>query len=106
DVSPDLAFPAETESVLYRVAQEALRNVAKHARARHVRVRAGRGAGRAVLSVEDDGLGFSTAAAAGSVPAGDFGLRIRHDLARDAGGRLTVDSALHAGTRIRLEVPA
>jgi signal transduction histidine kinase len=107
DVSPRLELSTDAESVLYRVAQEALRNVAKHARAQHVSVRAAREDGRALLSVEDDGLGFaSTAAAAADGPTGHFGLRIMRDLARDAGGRLTVDTAPDAGTRIRLEVPA
>jgi signal transduction histidine kinase len=103
DVPPDLELPREAESVLYRVAQEALRNVAKHARAEHVRVRAARAGGQAVLSVEDDGLGFAGGA---PEPGAHFGLRIMHDLARDAGGRLTVDTAPHAGTRVLLEVPA
>jgi len=102
EVPAGLALPTEAESVLYRVAQEALRNVAKHARARHVRVQAAHDEGLARLSVEDDGRGFSST----SEPAAHFGLRIMHDLARDAGGRLTVETALGAGTTIRLEVPA
>jgi signal transduction histidine kinase len=104
DVPSRLELSTDAESVLYRVAQEALRNVAKHARARHVTVRAAREDGHALLSVEDDGLGFASTAADG--PPGHFGLRIMRDLARDAGGRLTVDTAPDAGTRIRLEVPA
>jgi signal transduction histidine kinase len=106
EVPPDLELPTDAESVLYRVAQEALRNVAKHARAQHVRVVAACDGGRAVLRVEDDGIGFAASALDGSARPGHFGLQIMQDLARDAGGRLTVDSAPGAGTRIRLEVPA
>jgi signal transduction histidine kinase len=106
DVPPDLELPTEAESVLYRVAQEAIRNVASHAQAQNVRVHAARNDGRALLSVEDDGRGFASAPAEGSGPNDHFGLRIMQDLARDAGGRLTVDTVPQAGTRIRLEVPA
>lgn len=106
DVSPGLELATDAESVVYRVAQEALRNVAKHSRARHVSVRAARVDGHAVLSVEDDGVGFASTSDDGLNPANHFGLRIMDDLARDAGGRLSVDTAPHAGTRIHLEVPA
>jgi signal transduction histidine kinase len=106
DVPPDLELPSDAESVVYRVAQEALRNVAKHAQARQVTVCAARDDGHAVLRVEDDGLGFASSPDPGPKPADHFGLRIMSDLARDAGGRLMVDTAPHAGTKIHLEVPA
>jgi signal transduction histidine kinase len=106
DVPPELELPTDAESVVYRVAQEALRNVAKHAQARQVTVQAARDNGHAVLRVEDDGLGFASRSDPGPKPADHFGLRIMSDLARDAGGRLMVDTAPHAGTKIHLEVPA
>jgi signal transduction histidine kinase len=105
DVQPELRLPDHAEPLLYRVAQEALRNVVAHAEARHVRVAAGRRDGRAFLSVEDDGRGFATVADDGGDRRRHFGLRILHDLASDARGKLSVDSKPGAGTRVRIEVP-
>jgi signal transduction histidine kinase len=102
DVDGELDLGAEQERLLYRAAQEALRNVARHAAAQHVRVYAQRRNGHATLGVEDDGRGFAT----GGEHRRHFGLRMLADLAADAGGELTVDSAPGAGTKIRLEVPA
>jgi two-component system, NarL family, sensor kinase len=100
ELPSDLGLPEDREPVVYRVAQEALRNVAKHSDASRVLVRAERENGHAVLTVEDDGRGFASDA-----EAGHFGLRIMEDLARDAGGRLVVESAPGEGTRVELEVP-
>jgi signal transduction histidine kinase len=105
DLEPGLALPPERESILYRVAQEALRNVAQHADASHVRVYAGRRNGSAVLTVEDDGRGFAPAGVRRPEATEHFGLRMLEDLARDAGGRLTIDSSPGAGTRVSVEVP-
>jgi signal transduction histidine kinase len=105
DVESELRLPAHAEPVLYRVAQEALRNVVAHADATHVRVAAGRQNGTAFLSVEDDGRGFATGADGGAEPNRHFGLRILHDLATDANGDLAIESKPGAGTRVRIEVP-
>ncbi|HEY7077110.1 MAG TPA: sensor histidine kinase [Solirubrobacteraceae bacterium] len=104
DVDGPLDVGPEQERLLYRAAQEALRNVARHADAEHVRVRAGRVNGHATLRVEDDGRGF----APGDDEEGrrHFGLRMLADLAADAGGALTIDSEPGAGTRVRMEIPA
>jgi two-component system NarL family sensor kinase len=104
-VSPHLELGSEHEPILYRVAQEALRNVAKHADATQVHVRAARDNGMAFLTVEDNGRGFEPAQA--GEPNGDhhFGLRILKDLARDAEGHLMVDSHPGGGTKVRVEVP-
>jgi signal transduction histidine kinase len=96
------AFGEDTERLLFRAAQEALRNAVKHAGASAVRASVRADGGRAVLEVADDGRGFDPAA----VPEGHFGLRLLGDLARDAGGRLDVTSAPGAGTVVRMEVPA
>jgi signal transduction histidine kinase len=104
EVEPNLRLPAHAEPLLYRVAQEALRNVVAHADASHARVAAWRRDGRAVLTVEDDGRGFVPAD-----PGGErrkhFGLRILQDLATDANGELAIDSRPGDGTRVRIEVP-
>lgn len=105
DLPPDLKLPPEMEPIMYRVAQEALRNVTRHAQAQHVRVRADRQNGTAFLSVEDDGRGFIPGQGRRADDNQHFGLRILDDLARDAGGRLTVESSPGGGTRVRIEVP-
>jgi signal transduction histidine kinase len=104
EVEPDLRLPAHAEPLLYRVAQEALRNVVAHADASHARVAAWRRDGWAVLTVEDDGRGF-VAADPGGERRKHFGLRILQDLATDANGELAVDSRPGDGTRVRIEVP-
>lgn len=105
DVPSELRLPAHAEPLLYRVAQEALRNVVAHAEAAHVKVSAGRQDGVAFLSVEDDGRGFGPSEDDGDERRRHFGLRILHDLAIDANGDLAVESAPGAGTRVRIEVP-
>jgi signal transduction histidine kinase len=95
--------PAREEAV-YRVAQEALHNALRHARAAHVTVRlASASRGGVALEVRDDGVGFDVAAARGS--ARRLGLASMADRARAVGGRLSVDSKPGTGTAIRLEVP-
>jgi signal transduction histidine kinase len=101
-VSVDAALSEDTERLVFRAAQEALRNAVKHsgASAVHASVRAEDGL--AVLEVADDGRGFDPDV----VPEGHFGLRLLGDLARDAGGRLDVTSTPGEGTVVRMEVPA
>jgi signal transduction histidine kinase len=103
DVAPDLALGEDAEALIFRVAQEALRNVAAHADASHVDVRVEPDGGRVALTVEDDGRGFEADAAR---PEGHFGLSLIEDLARDAGAGLTVDARPGRGTRVRIEMKA
>jgi len=94
-------LPAEAETALYRIVQEALTNVVKHASARRVSITLVRKEGFAVVVVEDDGLGFDPRTTrTGSL--GFVGMRERVEL---VGGRLTVESAPGAGTTIAAEVP-
>jgi two-component system, NarL family, sensor kinase len=92
------------ESLIYRTAQEALRNVGTHAGAGRVSVSVSGAGGTGVLEVTDDGAGFDPDALAAAED--HFGLRMLGDVATDAGGRLEVRSAPGAGTTVRLEVPA
>lgn len=92
----------EVEALFFRATQEALRNVMKHAGAKHVDVEVERTNGRAALIVRDDGRGFDPSMR----PEGHFGLRILRDLAREAGGDLTLESAPTLGTTLRVEVEA
>jgi two-component system, NarL family, sensor kinase len=96
DVHPELRLGRDTEALFYRVAQEALRNVSKHAGAKHVRVKVRSSS----LVVEDDGRGFDPDGVQGD---GHFGLRMLQDLVRAAGGTLEVDSSTGKGTRVAVE---
>jgi signal transduction histidine kinase len=91
----------EAEQELYRVAQEALNNVLKHAHASRVTVRLEVHDGQAVLEVVDDGVGFEPVVRGG---CGD-GLRGMRERAARLSGTLMVESAPGAGTRVRAEVP-
>jgi len=84
---------------LYRVAQGALVNVVRHASAKHVRVGLEENEGMAVLTIEDDGSGFSEGSVKGY---GLLGMR-EHMMA--VGGRFRIDSSPGKGTRIVAEVP-
>jgi signal transduction histidine kinase len=110
DVDVDLAAAAglgeDSQALVYRVADEALRNVHQHARARHVEVRLHDGDGRVRLSVRDDGAGFTVGELAARRADGHRGLALLEDLAADAGGRLTVDSAPGCGTHVELDAPS
>jgi signal transduction histidine kinase len=104
DADPQLRLAPKVEGVLFRAAQECLRNVLEHAGAAQVTVRVREELNhRIALEVEDDGHGFDPSAHAGDE---HFGLRMLGDLARDNGGTLVIDSAAGRGTTMRLEVPA
>ncbi|HXJ64926.1 MAG TPA: ATP-binding protein, partial [Actinomycetota bacterium] len=106
DVEPDLQVDPTTEAVVFRTAQEALRNVQNHAAADGVEVRLLGGAdGTLVLTVEDNGRGFTPDEADRSGERGHMGLALLAALAEEAGGVLDVDSAPGEGTTVRLEVP-
>jgi signal transduction histidine kinase len=100
EVDPELELGREAEALFFRVAQEALRNVIKHAGATHVGVEVARANGRTHLLVEDDGRGFD----AERDGDGHFGLRILADLVRDSGGQLEIDSTPGTGSRVFVEV--
>jgi two-component system, NarL family, sensor kinase len=104
-VEPGLDLPVETERLIFRVARETLRNVAAHAHAQSVEVRVRTTAGRASLSVRDDGRGFDPSTL-DRPDAGHLGLRLLRDLAEDAGGSFDVSSTSGCGTEVRLELPA
>jgi len=104
----DLRMAGHVETAVYRTAQEALQNVAKHAGAESVRIRLARHAGRAVLEVTDDGTGFDPGATAdggaGPRPTG-LGLGGMAERAELLGGTLEIISAPGRGTTVRLAVP-
>ena len=94
-------LPTEVETALYRIVQEALANIVKHADASHVSILLTR-SGRSVAAVvEDDGRGFDGDATRDDV-LGIVGMRERVGL---VGGRLRVESTVGAGTTVAAEVP-
>jgi signal transduction histidine kinase len=99
---PALRLPENAERVMFRAAQEALRNVVKHANAQRVEVCVDRRNGSVALTVADDGCGHA------ALPEvdGHFGLRIVQDLARNAGGEFSLEPGDEGGTVFRFEVPA
>ncbi len=94
--------PAPVALCLYRIAQEALRNVARHARAAHVSVSLEAAAGEVRLEVRDDGAGFDLARAA---ERQRLGLVLMRERSHAVHGRLVIHSAPGAGTSVRVTVP-
>jgi signal transduction histidine kinase len=92
-------LPRDRQVVLLRAAQEALANVRRHARARHVTFRLTVDEVDARVEVVDDGEGFDPVTAEG------FGLTGMRDRVRDAGGELDVASSPGAGTRVSVRIP-
>jgi signal transduction histidine kinase len=95
-------LPPEVETALYRIVQEALTNVVKHASAARVSITLVRKGRSALVVVEDDGRGFDVEATRPGA-LGFVGMRERVAL---VGGRLTVESTPGAGTTLVAEVPA
>jgi signal transduction histidine kinase len=95
-------LPRDVETAIFRVVQEALTNVARHARARRVSVVVGRHDGHATVAVEDDGVGFDPEDAAASGRLGLVGMRERVAL---AGGGLDVESSPGNGTTVLARFP-
>ena len=95
-------LPTEVETTLYRIVQEALSNVVKHAGATHVSVIVGRRGSSVVAIVEDDGVGF----AAGDVREDALGLLGMRERLALVGGTLEIESADGAGTTVAAQVPA
>jgi PAS domain S-box-containing protein len=92
---------ADTAVALFRIAQEALTNAAKHSSAKRIAVRLESGDGEVALSVSDDGCGFDAAQA----PRGRWGMTTMRERAQAAGGRLAVQSSPGRGTTVRAAVP-
>jgi PAS domain S-box-containing protein len=96
---PDVSL--ETKEALFRIAQEALHNIVKHARARTVQIHLSQEDGGIILSVRDDGAGFDPT---GSFP-GHIGQHSMRERAERLGGTVTVESAVGQGTCIVVRLP-
>ena len=102
DIGPLPALDGDLQTLLFRVAQEALNNIAKHAQARSVLVRVAARGGLLQLQVADDGRGCEPEAALRSGGSGLGGMRERLRL---YDGQLELHSAPGEGTRLRAVVP-
>ena len=95
----DLDLPPAVGEALYRVAQESLHNVARHAHATRVDVELQFINDRVLLSIEDNGMGFDTTRIRQGLGIGNMQERLL-----DVGGRLTIDSQNSIGTTVKAEV--
>lgn len=96
-------LPAQVETALFRIAQEALTNIGKHARASSATLRLERKEAWTRLTISDDGVGFDPSRARSGI-AGGWGLHIVRERAEAVGGRLEIKSAPGKGTQISVEV--
>jgi signal transduction histidine kinase len=95
---------ADVETALYRIVQEALTNIVRHAHAAHADVLLERRGDRVIVVIEDDGLGFD-ADTARFAQQGHLGLVGMQERAEMLGGSLVIESAVGTGTTVVVEVP-
>jgi two-component system, NarL family, sensor kinase len=106
DISVDPEeLPADTEALLFRVAQESLRNVKKHAEAKSVAVRIVADTHLVTMTISDNGRGFLPANAEAAKSAGHMGMELQQALVRRQGGRSDVRSVVGTGTVVTVELP-
>ncbi len=98
-----LKLSAEIQNELFRIAQEAMTNVSKHAQAKSVWITLEFKDSQAILTVQDDGIGFT--ATDSPKPKGGYGLSTMRERAQRIGGKLEIESAAGNGTAIRVVVP-
>jgi signal transduction histidine kinase len=97
----DERLPDNVETALYRIVQEALTNVARHAGARFVSVLVERRTQEVIAVIEDDGKGMHPT----RLPAGRLGVAGMRERAELIGGKLTIESAAGAGTSLFIQIP-
>ena len=95
---------ADSESMLFRIAQEALTNCIKHAQASAVNIDLSVGNPRTVLTIADDGAGFDLKALGQAGHAPGLGLLTMRERVEFSGGKFSLESAPGKGTRIRVEI--
>ena len=98
-----LKLSAEIQNEFFRIAQEAMTNISKHAQAKSVLITLELKDNQATLTVRDDGIGF--AATDSPKPKGGYGLSTMRERALRIGGKLEIESAASGGTAIRVVVP-
>jgi nitrate/nitrite-specific signal transduction histidine kinase len=98
-IQGDCELTHEVKVVFYRVAQEALNNIAKHSGARHVELRLECQPGQVILTIQDDGLGFEP----DSIQPGHMGISFMRERASSIGACLSVESQAGQGTTVELD---
>jgi signal transduction histidine kinase len=98
----DGVFPKEFENSIYRIVQESLNNIVKHAGATRAAVRVTKHAHDVEVSIQDDGKGFEVDA---TDHKGGFGLTGMIERARLLGGHATIESSQGGGTTVKVVVP-
>jgi signal transduction histidine kinase len=99
-------LPSATEVAAYRIVQEALTNVAKHARASECRVSLCRRPETVLVTIEDNGVGIDRTRPPGSVVARGLGLISIRERVAQLNGTITIESTRGHGTRLVVELPA
>lgn len=106
EVPESIGLDLDGQSALLRIAQGAVANVLRHARAEHLRLRYSEDGHGARLVVEDDGVGFDPAAVRSVAQGTDsFGLRAIAERVAQRSGRLELDSAPGRGARVLVVLP-
>lgn len=100
-VDPEVTLPTGEKIAFYRITQEALNNIIKHARATQVHIQLSQVGGAVQLSIEDNGTGF----APDQIPAGRMGLSIMQERAAEINAALHIHSVPGTGTRLTLTWP-
>jgi signal transduction histidine kinase len=95
-------FFRELETACFRIAQEALTNIVRHAQASHVLLQLVKDENVLLLSVRDDGVGFDVESLRKRAPrAATLGLISMQERAHAAGGAIEIDSVISQGTEVR-----
>jgi signal transduction histidine kinase len=101
----DGLFPKDSEIHFYRIVQEWVNNLVKHSQATEARVAVRRAAGGLVLTIRDNGRGFTPEAVASDRTAGGFGLIGLSERVQLLGGKLAIQSAPGQGAMISIDIP-
>ena len=101
---PAVRSTPQVEITLFRIAQEALNNVAKHAAAQHIEIALDQANGECLMSVEDDGIGFNCLNDASGKPKPGLGIVTMRERSQAVGGRLEVKALPGGGTQLAVRV--
>ncbi|MCL4296362.1 MAG: response regulator [Anaerolineae bacterium] len=104
-IEPEPRLPDFVENALFRITQEALTNVAKHAQATQATILLKVEPRKVSLSVKDDGIGFKMNPTDATVEARGWGLAAMTERAEAAGGRCRISARVQQGTEVTVEVP-
>ena len=96
-------LPKPVDLAMFRIAQEAFNNIAKHSRAKHVEIALSRVNGHATLSIRDDGVGFDSKQADAPSPESGLGLLIMRERAEAVGAQFKVEPGSGGGVRVRVD---